>query len=71
VHVEKKGFKVASIFASFGSPQLTFLLPSDADCFNAMQFIDVPARVSKEHAHIEPLKEVPILHPFKLIVKGT
>jgi hypothetical protein len=71
VHVKKKGFKVISIFASFGGPQLTFLLPLDADHFNAMQFIDVPARVSKECTCIEPLKEVPILCPFELVVKGT
>jgi hypothetical protein len=71
VHIEKKGFKVASIFASYRGPQLTFLLPSDADRFYALQFIDVPAKVSKEHAHIEPLKEIPILHPFELVVKGA
>jgi hypothetical protein len=70
-HIEKKGFKVASISALFSGPQLTFLLPSDADRFNALQFIDVPAKVSKERAHIEPLKEIPILRPFELIVKGA
>ena len=54
-HIEKKGLKISSIFASFSGPQITFLLPSNADSFNALHFIDVPARVSTERAHIEPL----------------
>ena len=70
-HFEKKGFKVASIFASYSSPQLTLLLPSDVDRFNALQFIDIPVKVSKECAHIEPLKEIPILRPFELVIKGA
>jgi hypothetical protein len=70
-HIEKKGFKVASIFASFKGPQLIFLLPLDADDFYALPFTDVPAKVSKKHAHIELLKEIPILHPFELVVKGA
>jgi len=49
-HIEKKGFKIASIFASYGGPQITFLLPSDADCFNALQLVDVPVKVSKNQA---------------------
>jgi len=70
-HVEKKGFKIGSIFASFGGPQITFLLPSDADRFNALQFIEVPAKVSTGRARIEPLKEIPILRPFELVVSGA
>ncbi|KAF8239594.1 hypothetical protein L208DRAFT_1386092 [Tricholoma matsutake] len=70
-HIEKKGYKITSIFALFGGPQITFLLPSDADRFMALQFIDVPAKVSKERARIEPLKEIPILRPFELVVKGA
>jgi hypothetical protein len=60
-HIEKKGYKIASIFALFSSPQITFLLPSDTDRFSTLQFIDVPTKVSKERARIEPLKEIPIL----------
>jgi hypothetical protein len=70
-HMEKMGFKIASIFTSFSGSQITFLLPSDTDCFNAKQFIDVPAKVSKERARIEPLKEIPIFRPFELVVKGA
>jgi hypothetical protein len=51
-HMEKKGYKIVSIFASFGGPQITFLLPSDADHFIALQFIDMPVNVSKERARI-------------------
>jgi hypothetical protein len=70
-HIEKKGFKIGSIFVSFGDPQITFLLSSDADRFNALQFIEVPAKVSMGHAHIELLKEFPILRPFELVVLGA
>ncbi|KAF8234765.1 hypothetical protein L208DRAFT_1393387 [Tricholoma matsutake] len=70
-HIEKKGYKITSIFASFGGPQIMFLLLSDADRFMALQFIDVPAKVSKERTQIEPLKEIPILCPFELVVKGA
>lgn len=69
-HIEKKGYKISSIFASFGGPQITFLLP-DADRFMALQFTDVLAKVSKERARIEPGKEIPILRPFELVVKGA
>jgi hypothetical protein len=70
-HIEKKRFKICGIFALFGGPQITFLLPSNADYCNALQFIKVPAKVSTEHAHIEPLKEIPVLHPFELVVMGA
>jgi len=70
-HIKKKGYKITSIFALFRGPQIMFLLPSDANCFMALQFIDVLAKVSKEHAQIEPLKKIPILHPFELVVKGA
>ncbi|KAG6884837.1 hypothetical protein C0992_005718 [Termitomyces sp. T32_za158] len=65
------GFKVASIFASFGGPQISFLLPTDADCFMALGLIEVPAKVSKHLARIEPLKEVPVERAFELVVSGA
>lgn len=46
-HVKKMGFRVASVFASFGGPQIFFLLPMDADRFAALGSIDVPSKVSK------------------------
>ena len=60
-----------SIFAFFGSSQITFLLPTDADCFMALQFTDIPAKVSKEHARIELLKEISILWPIEIVVKSA
>ncbi|KAG6898706.1 hypothetical protein C0993_004964 [Termitomyces sp. T159_Od127] len=70
-HIERQGFKIASIFASFGGPQVSFLLPSDADRFMALGSIDVPPKVSKLLARIEPLKEIPIEKPFELVVAGA
>lgn len=70
-HIKKKGFKIGSIFALFSGPQITFLLHSDADHFNALQFIEVPAKVSAGRARIELLKEIPILCPFELVVSGA
>ncbi|KAH0586175.1 hypothetical protein H2248_007437 [Termitomyces sp. 'cryptogamus'] len=69
-HIEKLGYRVASIFASYGGPQVTFLLPSDADKFMALGTFAVPAKVSKHMARIEPLKEIPIERPFELVVSG-
>ncbi|KAG6876098.1 hypothetical protein C0993_005552 [Termitomyces sp. T159_Od127] len=51
---------VASIFASYGGPQITFLLPANADCFMALGSLAVPLWVSKHVACIEPLKEISI-----------
>ncbi|KAG6898794.1 hypothetical protein C0993_004162 [Termitomyces sp. T159_Od127] len=70
-HIEKQGFRVASIFASYGGPQITFLLPADADRFMALGSLAVPSRVSKHVARIEPLKEIPIERPFELVVTGA
>ena len=67
-HIQKQSFKVTSIFASFGSPQITFLLPSDADRYMALGTFAVPPKVSKHLAHVEPLKEIPLEHPFELVV---
>lgn len=69
-HIEKQGYKVASIFASFGGLQVTFLLPSDADRFMALGLFAVPAKVSRHLARVEPLKEIPLERPFKLVVSG-
>ncbi|KAF8065062.1 hypothetical protein FPV67DRAFT_167564 [Lyophyllum atratum] len=70
-HIEKKGFKVASIFPSFGGPQVVFVLPRDADRFMALGTIDVPPAVSKSRATIQPLKEVIIQRAFELVVTGA
>ncbi|KAF9463160.1 hypothetical protein BDZ94DRAFT_1309072 [Collybia nuda] len=70
-HIDSKGFKVANIFASYGGPQVTFLLPQDADRFMALQRIIMPAKISKHKATIEPIKETPILRAFELMVVGA
>ncbi|KAF5380096.1 hypothetical protein D9615_006221 [Tricholomella constricta] len=69
--IEKKGFKVASIFASYGGPQISFLLPHDADRFVALKTIEVPAKVSKHRATIEPVREIKIEHPFEIVIQGA
>ncbi|KAF8149799.1 hypothetical protein B0H34DRAFT_678764 [Crassisporium funariophilum] len=70
-HIKKKGFKVASIFASFGGPQIAFMLPKDADRFMALSTIKVPPQVSRNRTTIQPLKEVVIQRAFELVVTGA
>ncbi|KAH0588146.1 hypothetical protein H2248_006865 [Termitomyces sp. 'cryptogamus'] len=69
-HIKKQGYCVASIFASYGGPQVTFLLLADADRFMALGSIAVPSKVSKCLSRIELLKEIPIERSFKLVVTG-
>ncbi|KAG6884474.1 hypothetical protein C0993_010731, partial [Termitomyces sp. T159_Od127] len=70
-HIEKMRYKVTSIFPLFGGPQITFLLPKDADRFMALGSINVPSKVLRHLAQVELLKEIPVERPFELVVAGA
>ena len=65
-HIKKKGFKIASIFASYGSPQITFLLPFDADCFNALLITDILPRFPRSVPALSCSKRFQSFAPLSL-----
>lgn len=70
-HIEKLGYRVVSIFASFGCPQIIYLLPNNAGCFMALSLLVVSSKISKCVAQIKLLQEIPIEKPFELVVLGV